>query len=648
MKSPTLLTVVACTLLHAASTVHAQTLPDGEVEALLEPVIPTGLGGVVLLNVQNARFQYIPIDVASLGDGRHLILSISGHIRLLRADDTLAPGAYLDMRDPNRMPVEFDYTEIGNISIVAHPGFLDPASRGFGKFYTLNSEELLATETPDFDDGVSSSFDNVVYEWSIIDPAANINQEAFTFRGANPTITRREVLRSRRPSIIHTMGDMAFTPDEYLLISSGDGSFPSAAPGSGTQSATQAALNPRSIFGTMLRIDPLDLPGTDTRPQGASGEYRIHPSNFGVTDSDPLTPGEVMLYGLRSPFRISVDQPTGDIYIGDVGQSDREEIDRVVLDGSGAPIENGQSGVNYGWGRFEGTRFNTNISNAIGGRPFSEPLYELLRSTTPVEATNIVGGFVYRGSDFPELVGKYVFADTGENDEGAPSNTIDIYYGDPSSTNASTRDDVERMQLVLMPGFALPDRIWSLAESVDQEILVLVGPRRGADATAPFRDDPTGTPGGLYRLAPTCPSGLGGSECASADPFGTGCPGSNGLMAELSSPPSNLPIPGNPWTLNVGNLSASSQAFLALSFTAGPPLDLGVVGAPGCLLRTNSPTVLPLPPSVGGTTSINLNVPSVSSLVGLTSTAQAIVQDPPANQLGLVVSNALLATFGLR
>lgn len=181
---------------------------------------------------------------------------------------------------------------------------------------------------------------------------------------------------------------------------------------------------------------------------------------------------------------MNVDRQTGNVYIGDVGEGSREEINLVV------------NGGNYGWGAFEGTRVNRpdlipTPDDTTG------PLFELYHNLGgQSESTNIIGGFVYRGNDIPALQGMYIFADVGENNGGQPTNVVDIFYGDPLSTKASSRDDLYRLQLELPPGRSLPDRIWSMAEDESGELYLLVGP----DRLDLFNRQTGETDGGIWRL----------------------------------------------------------------------------------------------------------------------------------------------------
>jgi glucose/arabinose dehydrogenase len=498
----TTIRIVACVMLLGVGGTAAKAqspIPVGSARVRLQPVAD-GMNGVLTGNTANSRKQYIPADMTPLGDGRQLIMTLAGHVRMLQADGTLAPGAYLDTFNSNSpSPTAQDFTQIGNTSIAAHPGFLNPNSRGYGKFYTIISERPENLPS-DFDDGVNSIVDSVLDEWTIA-PSAMTLATQLTLTGPGQNVTRRQVLRSERPGIIHTLVDMAFTPDEYLILTSGDGggnAFPNTSGTAFNQDPPTNAQDPRNIFGSILRIDPLALPN-DTRPTGGHlNQYYIHPDNYGVSDGNPDTHAETFAYGLRSPYRINVDDVTGRIFIGDVGFNQREEINIV------------QNGGNYGWGAYEGTRLNrSDLIPGAGEPPAQSPLFELYHNLNgQSESVNVVGGFVYRGSEIPALQGKYIFADTGENEFTQPTNVLEMYYGDPNSSGTSTRDDFFQLQLELPPGVSLPDRIWSIAEDEAGELYILVGPRRD-DV---FEVSPGETDGAIYKLVPSAvvPNGVVG------------------------------------------------------------------------------------------------------------------------------------------
>jgi glucose/arabinose dehydrogenase len=135
----------------------------------------------------------------------------------------------------------------------------------------------------------------------------------------------------------------------------------------------------------MLRISP--------RPAGGA-PYTIPPDNpfVGRPDARP----EIWAYGLRNPWRYSFDRATGDLWIGDVGQDAWEEIDRQPAGSAG--------GQNYGWNLVEGTHPYKGAA-PTGAVP---PVYEYSHDGGGCAVT---GGYVYRGSAIPDLVGAYVFAD---------------------------------------------------------------------------------------------------------------------------------------------------------------------------------------------------------------------------------------------
>ena len=165
----------------------------------------------------------------------------------------------------------------------------------------------------------------MIHEWSIDPGAFNATSLTWTEGGAGDTVTRREVLRSARPGIIHTLVDMAFDSNENLIIASGDGggnAFPNTDGVAFNQDRFTNAQDPSNIFGSVLRIDPLTTGPGDTRATGGKqNQYYIPADNFGVTDGDANTPGETFAFGVRSPFRVNIDTVTDNIYIGDVGET---------------------------------------------------------------------------------------------------------------------------------------------------------------------------------------------------------------------------------------------------------------------------------------------------------------------------------------
>jgi hypothetical protein len=189
------------------------------------------------------------------------------------------------------------------------------------------------------------------------------------------------------PATNHNGGNIAFGPDGYLYIGTGDGG--------GANDPNHNAQNPASLLGKMLR---LNVSVADSDPDG----YDIPPDNPFLGRPGYLP--EIWSFGLRNPWRWSFDDPalggTGAMVIGDVGQGAREEVDYEPA---------GRGGRNYGWRNREGT-LDTNILPHMDPAftPLTDPIFEYGRAT----GTSITGGVVYRGTALGATYrGRYFFAD---------------------------------------------------------------------------------------------------------------------------------------------------------------------------------------------------------------------------------------------
>ena len=194
--------------------------------------------------------------------------------------------------------------------------------------------------------------------------------------------SERVLLTVDQPYPNHNGGMLAFGPDGYLYLALGDGGSAGDPQGHGQ--------NTETLLGSLLR---LDVEG----PAGGSGDtlYAIPPDNpFVAGGGQP----EIWSYGLRNPWRFSFDLGTGDMYIGDVGQGSWEEIDHQPADSPG--------GVNYGWNIMEGNHCYATPDCDPSG--LALPIAEYPHGAGDC---TVIGGHVYRGSDFPALVGAYLFAD---------------------------------------------------------------------------------------------------------------------------------------------------------------------------------------------------------------------------------------------
>lgn len=188
--------------------------------------------------------------------------------------------------------------------------------------------------------------------------------------------SRREVLFIDQPAVGHNGGRMLFDDAGNLYIGSGDGG---GSNGRDAQDTTK-------LLGAILRISP-DLDGDG---------YQIPPDNP-FADGSPQAGTdrpEVWARGFRNPWTFSLDDETGDLWVGDVGNSEFEEI---------SVMRGGTSGLNFGWYWYEGN--NRRRGDAPEG--MVPPVYDYPRS----QGVAVMGGHVYRGEQIPELRGAYLFGD---------------------------------------------------------------------------------------------------------------------------------------------------------------------------------------------------------------------------------------------
>jgi glucose/arabinose dehydrogenase len=259
------------------------------------------------------------------------------------------PGRVVAIRDGTVDPVPvLDVSS--EVSLGGEQGLLGLAFAPDGRFLYVNMTDV---------DG-----DTRIAEYAMVDGGADAS-------------SRREVLFVDQPYSNHNGGNLVFGPDGYLYIGLGDGGS-----GGDPQGNAQSL---QTLLGKMLRIDP--------RPSGDE-PYGIPADNPFVETPDARP--EIWAYGLRNPWRYSFDRSTGDLWIGDVGQSAWEEVDHQPASSDG--------GENYGWNVREGSHAYSagSLFDAV------DPVYDYSHSDGGCVVT---GGYVYRGAVIPDLVGSYVFAD---------------------------------------------------------------------------------------------------------------------------------------------------------------------------------------------------------------------------------------------
>ena len=231
-----------------------------------------------------------------------------------------------------------------------------------------------------FDPGYAS---NGFFYVNYINKSGNTQISRFKVKSGDPDLASKTsekfILKIDQPFANHNGGCTRFGPDGYLYIGMGDG-------GNGGD-PNNNAQNTKSLLGKMLRIDVHH-----------GNPYKI-PGDNPFVDSSNYKP-EIWALGLRNPWRWSFDALNGQMLIADVGQDSWEEVDLQL---------NGAGGKNYGWRCYEGKHpYNTD-----GCKPqnnYVSPRYEYPHSDSTGDCS-ITGGFVYRGTRYASLYGKYIFTD---------------------------------------------------------------------------------------------------------------------------------------------------------------------------------------------------------------------------------------------
>jgi glucose/arabinose dehydrogenase len=207
----------------------------------------------------------------------------------------------------------------------------------------------------------------------------------------------------------HNAGQLAFGPDGYLYVGTGDSG--------GSGDPLNAAQDPASLLGKILRID---VEGAGPQSSGEicnSTGFSTHKSPaYQIPPDNPLVQNragrpEIWALGLRNPWRFSFDRLTGDMYLTDVGQDSREEINYQPAGFAG--------GANYGWNILEGSQCFTDLSNSTPGAEqkcgqqpgFIYPVLEYPHGVEDSQGCAITGGYIYRGGENPALEGIYLYAD---------------------------------------------------------------------------------------------------------------------------------------------------------------------------------------------------------------------------------------------
>jgi glucose/arabinose dehydrogenase len=310
------------------------------------PPPPPPPPSVALQLVEIGRFQRPTFVTAPPGDERRLfVVEQRGTIRVA-VDGAVRTEPFLDISD--RVKIE---SETGLLGLAFAPDY--SASGRFYVYFTAREGN------------------------------GDVHLEEFRVLPANPNLadpaSARLVLRIVKPWENHNGGMIQFGPDGYLYVAVGDGD--------------SGVLNPPGAFaqtlddllGNVLRIDP----------SRAGGQPYTVPSTNPFVGRADVRP-EIWAFGLRNPWRFWVDQVTGDVYIGDVGEGQREEVDFLPA---------GRAGANFGWPCFEGTEpfaRSATCPDAVA------PIFEYGHAG---DACSVTAGLVMRDARLPALAGSFLYSD---------------------------------------------------------------------------------------------------------------------------------------------------------------------------------------------------------------------------------------------
>jgi glucose/arabinose dehydrogenase len=312
-----------------------------------------------------------PVALIDTQDGSHRLFVVdqTGLIWIL-SEGHRVEQPFLDLRE-RVVALNSFYDERGLLGLALHPDFASD-----GRFYVSYSGRLRSGLSPD--------------EW---DHTTYISQ--FTISSEYPNLadpdSERVLLAIDKPGYNYEAGHIAFGPDGYLYIATGDSVRDPAA------EAGKYAQDTSSLLGKILRID--------VNGRAASGQnYLIPPDNPFVSGAGLP---EIFAYGFRNPYRFSFDVSDPGIprlFVADVGQARMEEVSLV------------EAGGNYGWPIREGTTcFNAQAwDQPLGSCSTGSLIEPIIAYAHEGDLSAIIGGGVYRGKAISELSGGYIFGDWGK------------------------------------------------------------------------------------------------------------------------------------------------------------------------------------------------------------------------------------------
>ncbi|MDB4967533.1 MAG: domain containing protein [Myxococcales bacterium] len=391
-------------------------VPDGAAaaQAVLDSIPAIGTGTITATTQTIATGFTAPL-FATPAPGVNGVLFVVDQVgTVFRTDRTTgAKSTFLDVSTslvPLGIAMIGGYDERGLLGLAFHPQFAQN-----GLFYTVASEPVngtadftfpkLGSSCPTPAMSLDPDHQNVLREWHVASP---------TDPQAKPDANSRVILRFDWPNFNHNGGMIAFGPDGMLYLSLGDG---------GGEDDQTCQLNadgkvtighvpggngqdPSLAYGKIFRIDPIAR-------TSANGAYGVPADNPFVGQSGTLP--EIWALGLRNFWRFSFDTGTGVLIGADTGENDIEEVDVIRAGGNyGWPVKEGNALFNAAGFAVMGGATDGFVTMLSPGMPpgLIDPIAEYGHThMMMVQGRAVIGGFVYRGTAIPQLVGKYVFAD---------------------------------------------------------------------------------------------------------------------------------------------------------------------------------------------------------------------------------------------
>ena len=345
-------------------------LTMGSSRAAPERALPLIWPQIEFAMVETGLDQPVHITHANDGSERIFIVERAGFIRILR-DGTVLPTPFLDISSIVREAG----SEEGLLSVAFPP---DYDVKGY--FYVYFTDDRQGNRG----NNLLARF-HVTGDPDVADPLS----EELILNFDHPTFSN------------HNGGQIAFGPDGYLYIGTGDGG--------GSGDPFDNAQDPGSLLGKLLRID-VEFQGPVSAPP-PNGPFILYlpiilqpqTAPYGIPSDNPFVGmagyrEEIWALGLRNPWRFSFDRSNGDLYIADVGQSAREELDYQPASSGG--------GENYGWSCKEGT-LDFNPTPVCDGLTLIDPIFEYDHSL----GCSVTGGHIYRGPANSGMQGIYFMGD---------------------------------------------------------------------------------------------------------------------------------------------------------------------------------------------------------------------------------------------